>query len=65
MNDYKEWLDKNENNKSTKKKSAKIHPYIVTSVTLKEMILNNLNKFRKKPEKTYKEMDETYKLEKK
>lgn len=59
MNDYKEWLDENENNKSTKKKSAKIHPYIVNGVTLKEQFLNFLNKYGKK------ETKEKPKLEKK
>ena len=58
MNDYKEWSNDDEIS-NIKKRSAKIHPYVVASVTLKEQFLNFLNKFGKK------ETKEKPKLEKK
>jgi len=50
MNNYKEWLNDDEIS-NTKKRSAKIHPYVITSVTLKEQFLNFLNKYGKKESK--------------
>ena len=50
MNNYKEWLNDDEIS-NTKKGSAKIHPYVITSVTLKEQFLNFLNKYGKKESK--------------
>jgi hypothetical protein len=51
MTDYKEWLNDDEIGNNTKNRSAKIHPYVITSVTLREQFLHFLNKHRKKEAK--------------
>lgn len=56
MNNYKEWLNDDEIS-NTKKRSAKIHPYVITSVTLKEQFLNFLNKYGKKETKAKPKFD--------
>jgi hypothetical protein len=57
MNDYKEWLNDDEIGNNTKKRSEKIHPYVITSITLKEQFLNFLNKYGKKETKAKPKFD--------